>query len=151
MKNDRILDIVRDMRGTYESCFNHSWFYNILEDLPVDPSLVREIRSFLSYTPLDLLDMYKIRSGAESLERFIWKLNAYLLPNIKEILRVSNLIPGRRIKNKEEYLRMRLLSEVLPENIKRLAAYTSELNDALYSPEYSGTGGAPALQPAATL
>ncbi len=112
------------------SCFDQTWFRILVEECPMEKGLQREIRLFLD-SPRDELEKKELLLyGVSNLEHFIRIIEAYLLPNIKELLGVSGLRPDRRLKNRDQYLHHRLLAEVLPYNVSVLKSRVLELKES---------------------
>ena len=127
----KVRNTAKKIRDVFNACFNHGWFYVIVDELPIDSDVIRDFREFLGGSPWDTVDREEILSGAAALEALVSGLKNYMLPNLKELLRVSNLAPGLRISDREQYVKMRLLIEVIPANVETLELYGEELRMAL--------------------
>ena len=118
------------VRDQYMSYFDQTWFRILLEECPIEKNLQKEIRLFLD-SPRDELEKKELLLyGISNLEHFIQVIEAYMLPNIKELLGVSGLRPDRRLKNRDQYVHHRLLAEVLPDNVSVLKSRVRELKNA---------------------
>ncbi|WP_319558860.1 hypothetical protein [Marispirochaeta sp.] len=130
MISDKIYSCFSAVREQYMSCFDQTWFRILLEECPMEKGLQGEIRVFLDSQQSELERSELVLYGVSNLEHFIRLIEAYLLPNIKELLGVSGLRPDRRLKNREQYLHHRLLAEVLPYNVSVLKSRVQELKEA---------------------
>ena len=129
MNSDEIYSRFSAVREQYMSCFDQTWFRILAEECPMERGLQGEIRLFLD-SPRDELEKKDLLYGVSNLEHFVRIIEAYLLPNIKELLGVSGLRPDRRLKNRDQYVHHRLLAEVLPYNVSVLKSRVGELKKA---------------------
>lgn len=130
--SSKVMEYVSQIRLFFNEKFNHTWFMILSEDLPTGSSILQEVKDFLILTPLEYLDNYKIQVGSDALMMLVSDLKTYLVPNIKEKLMVSNLNPHNRIGDRDRYIRLRLLSEVIPYNVQYLARLAEELDYELH-------------------
>ncbi|MBN2508838.1 MAG: hypothetical protein JXB03_01130 [Spirochaetales bacterium] len=135
MNQGKVRSSARKIRDVYNACFNYGWFYGILDELKLDPSVIRDVRAFIDRDPWDNMEDGELSRASDALDTLVAVLKNRLLPNIKELMRVSNLAPSLRITDRDQYLKMRLLIEVIPANIETLDLYAEELRRALFPEE----------------
>ena len=133
MDNRKLLERVADLRYTFEKNFENSWFFLLLEGIPVDPLLLKDIRDFLKLDESWAITETRAREGIRNLELFILTLRHYLLPSIKERLRISPLKPDTMIKDPDQRAiralvaySMPLKIELLEEQVKLFKKYLDE-------------------------
>ena len=119
------------LRSFYESHFEHSWFHMLMEDIPVDPTLLKDIRDFLRIREDWQLDEARARKGVTDLEAFLLTLRQWLLPAIRERLRISFLKPDTVIRDRDQLAIRNLIAQAIPLNIESLEAMTKEMDAAL--------------------
>ena len=119
------------IRDVYNACFNYGWFHTIIDEMPINPYIMRDFREFLASSPWETPDIDEVHIGSMALDALVAAMKNHMLPHLKELLRVSNLAPGLRISDRDQYVKMRLLIEVIPANIETLELYGEELRRAL--------------------
>lgn len=126
-----IMELVQKIKHTFEDHFDRTWFSLIIDGLPIDFRTVRLIREVVSLHSLHPGDEWLLYQGAIELGRFVYHVRKFLLPVIKERLRVSGLFPHQIVKDKTQYILRRFVVYTFPHNLERLACLTGELKDRL--------------------
>jgi len=127
MINGGILTTLRELRFEFEKNFDQSWFFLIIETLPISLRTMREIRELFDFKTLCSRDIDEIQAKILELEKFIKAVRDFLLPRVKEKLNISHLDPERMVDDKKQQLLRRFVASNLPFNINRLY----ELNQRL--------------------
>jgi hypothetical protein len=117
-----VIDEILMLLTTY---FNQNWFLILVEDIPVNIQSIKEIHHYLSLG--HTLDIEKIKEIVTVLDHLINTIKRYILPVIREKLRISYLIPHTMIKDKNLLVIHRLIACVFPYNFERLSMLTARL------------------------
>ena len=102
------------LKDTFERNFEIPWFLALLEGVPVDPLLIKDIRDFFKIDESWAVTEARTREGIHNLELFILTLRHYLLPCIKEKLRISPLRPEMMIKDRDQKAIRSLVAYSMP-------------------------------------
>lgn len=121
-----IRDILYEVKNSFMDNFDKSWFYIVIDDLPVNLKNIIEIKEALSDSLLytNLRELFQI---IIKLEWFIQNVRKYLLPVIKEKLRISHLYPSLLVRDRNVYVKRNLIAYVLPFNLENLNKHTLKL------------------------
>lgn len=122
-----ILDTIYDLREAFEASIDKSWFYVVIDDLPIELKTIKTVKDFVYTQSAEIFDIYNIYSGIIELESFINHVKKYLLPVIREKLRISYLHPGQVTKDRDQYVLRSLIAYALPMNLKRLEQLAKKL------------------------
>jgi hypothetical protein len=126
-----ILTTLRELRFEFDKNFDQSWFFLIIETLPISLRTMREIRELFEFETLCARDIDEIRAKTIELEKFIQVIRDFLLPRVKEKLNISHLDPEHMVDDKEQKLLRRFVASNLPFNIERLYELTVRLKNDL--------------------
>lgn len=123
-----IREALDELRNNFYDNFDRAWFYLVIDDLPIDLKNIKEIKEiFVEAAFLDnLQNLFRM---ILKLEYFIHHVRKFLLPIIKEKLRISHLHPNRLVKDKNMYVTHSFIAYVLPFNLDRLNQLTIKLKD----------------------
>ena len=127
------------LRRFYSSHFEHSWFQILMEDISMDPLVVKDVRDFFLLTESWQLNVDRIAKGLKDLDAFLSAIRQYLLPSLREKLRISYLRPDTVIRDKDQFTIRTLISQAVPINVKRLELLTKDLKTSFESACLSGT------------
>ena len=127
----QLLKLIHITRDLFENHFDRTWFSLIIDGLPIDFRTVREIRELVSMESIHPGDERVIYQGVLELEQFVRHVRQFLLPDLKERLRVSCLFPDRMVKDKTAYIIRRFVVYTFPYNLQRLANLAGELRSHL--------------------
>ena len=127
----QLLKLIHITRDLFENHFDRTWFSLIIDGLPIDFRTVREIRELVSMESIHPGDERVIYQGVLELEQFVRHVRQFLLPDLKERLRVSCLFPDRMVKDKTAYIIRRFVVYTFPYNLQRLAYLAGELKSHL--------------------
>ena len=119
--------LVKELLQLLEFYFKQNWFLLLLEDLPGKRLELHEISGLLSFPEISIHDVQKIQDIINLLDHFVHSIKRYLLPVLREKLRISGLSPEKRLKSKEELLRNGLIASVFPDNLKRLSCISEQI------------------------
>ena len=130
MDNSELLKNLTEIKNAFEANFENPLFLSLLEGLPIDPLLLKDIRDFFKLEETWAITEERTRDGIRNLELFIITLRHYLLPCIKERLRISQLRPDMMIRDRDQKAIRALVAysipikvELLDEQIKTLKAF----------------------------
>lgn len=130
MNYAKTAEAIGRIRDFYRSQFECSWFYLLAEDLPLDPLIMKDLRSFLETYEHWRITPQHVAQGIKHLETFIMTVRKYLLPVIKEKLRISHLKPAALIRDRSEVAIRQLVAYATPLNLDRLEELTDELKQS---------------------
>ena len=108
------------LKDTFERNFESPWFFALLEGLPIDPLLVKDIRDFFKIDEAWAATETRAQEGIHNLELFVLTLKNYLLPCIKEKLRISPLRPEMMVTDKDQKAIRALIAYAMPLKIALL-------------------------------
>ena len=120
MNSRKMLAMISELRHIFEKNFETPWFFALLEGLPVDPLLIKDIRDFLKLDESWAVTEARAREGIRNLELFVLTLRHYLLPSIKERLRISPLRPDMMIRDRDQRTIRALIAYSMPIKIEML-------------------------------
>ncbi len=124
----KIRNTLNELKNNFYDNFDKAWFYLVIDGLPIDLKNIKAIKElFIEYVFFD--DMNELFQLILKLEYFIQHVRKYLLPVIKEKLRISHLHPNLLVKDKNLYIKRSLISYVLPFNLDRLNQLKVKLKD----------------------
>jgi hypothetical protein len=103
----------------------------IIDGLPIDFRTFREIRELVTMETIHPGDERVIYEGVQELKSFIAHIRKFLLPVLKERLRVSGLFPHQMVKDKTQYILRRFVVYTFPYNLNRLADLAEQLREHL--------------------
>jgi hypothetical protein len=129
-----IQECLREIQTLFTGHFDQNWLLLVLDDTPIDSSVMSDIRNLIAFEHPKLYDPQEVQKRIPSLEAFIAHLRRYLLPTLREKLGISGLVPFRRIKDREQRVLRSLIAYAFPHNLERL----SELTDTLKAYYLSG-------------
>jgi hypothetical protein len=129
MVDPGILSTLRELYLEFENNFDQSWFFLIIETLPLSVHTFREIRELFDFTTIAERDLNEIETKLGELEKFLTTVRDFLLPRVKEKLNISHLDPEHMVDNKEQKLLRQLVASNLPFNIQRLFALMTQLKN----------------------
>ncbi|MBN1685878.1 MAG: hypothetical protein JW852_04440 [Spirochaetales bacterium] len=139
MNNNELLRRMADLKNTYEKNFENPWFFILIEGLPVDPLLLKDIRDFFRIDESWAITEARTREGIRNLELFIITLRHYLLPSIKERLRISPLRPDMMIRDRDQRAIRALVAYSVPLKIEILDAQLKAFKNFLDANNEAGT------------
>ena len=120
MNDAELLRRMTALKETFERNFEIPWFLALLEGLPVDPLLIKDIRGFFKINDSWAVTEARAREGIHNLELFVLTLRHYLLPCIKEKLRISPLRPEMMITDRDQKAIRALVAYSMPLKITML-------------------------------
>ena len=120
METNDLLKRIAQIRTTFEGNFENPWLYMLLEGIPLDPILLKDVRDFLRLEEEWAVDESRAREGVHNLELFIQALRHYLLPCIKEKLRISPLKPETMISDRDQRTIRELVAYSVPIKVSLL-------------------------------
>ena len=120
MDDHELLERIAEIRSCFTNNFENQWFFMLVEGIPMDPLLLREIRDFLKIDEAWAVDAGRAREGVRNLELFLLTLRHYLLPGLKETLRISPLRPEMMIRDRDQRAIRALVAYSIPLKIALL-------------------------------
>ena len=128
-----LLRLIGQVRDIFENHFDRTWFSVVVDGLPIDVRIVREIRQMVSLKTLYPGEEWEIYQAVLELETFVVTVRRQLLPVLRERLGISWLFPGRRVRDRNQVMLRKLVAITFPYNLERLRAATLRLKDGLLS------------------
>jgi hypothetical protein len=119
------------LKTHFNEYFDRGWFAMVVDTLPIDRSVLRQIRSMLTLTNVYPEDVPDLRVGVRRLERFCSELKRYLMPVLRERLGVSGLLSPANRHVGTERIHRQLLCITFPGNLERLEQLTYVLHNAI--------------------
>jgi hypothetical protein len=132
-RDAELLRIISDVREVFESHFDRTWFSLIIDEMPLDPRAIREIRRLVSLRNLFPGEEWEIWQGVQDLEGFTTHVKRYILPMLKERLGISSLMGERRPGDSTQLIIRKFVAFTFPYNLERLAVLTQKLKSRLLS------------------
>jgi hypothetical protein len=120
MEPNDLLKRIAQIRISFEGNFETPWLYMLLEGIPLDPILLKDVRDFLRLEEEWAVDETRAREGVHNLELFTQALRHYLLPCIKEKLRISPLKPETMISDRDQRTIRELVAYSVPIKVSLL-------------------------------
>ena len=120
MDNRDLLIWIGRLRTTFNDNFENNWFFMLMDGVPYDPIALKDIRDFLRIDEAWAIDEKRAAEGVSNIEGFIEAIRKYLLPCIKEKLRISNLKPENMVHDRDQVAIRQLVAYALPLKIKLL-------------------------------
>ena len=120
MNSNQLLSRIRELKYTFEKNFENPWFFALLDGLPMDPLLIKDIRDFFRIEETWAVTETRTREGIRNLELFLITLRHYLLPSIKERLRISPLRPDVMIRDRDQRAIRALIAYSMPLKVEIL-------------------------------
>ena len=127
LAEQELLSAIRAVRGLFERFFDQNWFLSLLDEVPIDPQTLRDVRSLTRLSTLFPGDEAEIVHGIVELSKLQAALRRYLLPHIKEKLLVSGLRAARAIRDTDQYILRRCVAMTFEHNLAELEALTRRL------------------------
>ena len=131
MSNPAITNTIQALRHEFQTNFDQSWFLVIIESLPLTIKTIREIRELLYSDTLHSVNLQNIKEKIKNLETFIMVIKEYLLPVIKEKLRISYLSPKTIVYDRDKFVMRQFIAYTLPHNLNKLNNLTKQLKSDL--------------------
>ena len=123
---DRLFMEIKDL---FSSHFDQPWLINAIEESCSHSPGIDSIRRLLEITSgKGTVETQLILGGIRALREFTRALESSILPSVHILFRINRRIPGQ---SKETVLLKKCLIYTLPENTRRLAFLTMELETAL--------------------
>ena len=123
--------LIDELRELYLGHFDNYWFTALLEENAFDTSRLRAVRTMLESQSVYCTEASVFRDAIESLELIVITSKRYLLPELRDKLRVSGFYSGRSGESREEMVMRNMFCYTFPHNLQRLEEITSELKESL--------------------
>jgi hypothetical protein len=115
----------------FESHFDRPWLTKILDDMPIQPDTIKQVRQFLHREESADDNLSDLRAGVEILQSFVSFLEHQLLPVLRDRLGLSGLDPNYRIRDRDTRVLEGMVAYTFPHNLDRLKALCRQLADLL--------------------
>lgn len=132
-RDAHLLDLIGQVRDIFENHFDRTWFSVVVDGLPLDVRIVREIRQMVGLKTLYPGEEWEIYQAVLELETFVVTVRRQLLPVLRERLGISWLFPGRRVRDRNQVMLRKLVAITFPYNLERLRVATLRLKEGLLS------------------
>ena len=126
-----VISALAAVRTVFRAHFDRHWLTQVIRDLPLDPWTIREIRELMALERLYPGDERHLIRGVRELERFVYALRRYLLPEISEKLGVSGFASRRVDREREHHVLLRFVAINFPHNVALLESLTVRLKAAV--------------------
>lgn len=130
-RDAELLAVIREVRDVFESHFDRTWFSLLIDGMPIDFGSIRDIRRLLTMRNLYPGEEWEILRGVRDLEVFIAHVKCFLLPVLKERLGISQLFPGRQVRDGTQFIIRKFVAFTFPYNLERLQVLTDKLKNLL--------------------
>jgi hypothetical protein len=127
---DRVEVFLDAIREHFERHFDRGWLAMIIDELPIESSLVPQIRELLSLRSIYAGDLYDVHFGIERLEAFSHELRRHLLPVLRDRLHVSGFT-RRTGEDQVGRVHRQFVAAAFPSNLERLEELTESLKAAV--------------------
>ena len=125
--SSRIIDELRDL---YNGHFDKYWFRSLLEQNAFDQSRLRDIQNMTEIQSVYNTEMIVFNEGIEALEEMILTSKRYILPALRDKLKISGFYRAAS-SSKDDLVMRDLFSYTFPFNLQRLEELVIELKKAL--------------------
>ena len=122
--------IIEEIRDLYFGHFDNYVFISLLEQNAFDQSRIRYIRNMIEIQSVYNTEAIVFIEGIEALEEVILTSKRYILPALRDKLKVSGFFRGSA-SSKEDLVRRDLFSYTFPYNLQRLEELVTELKNTL--------------------
>ncbi|MBN1649341.1 MAG: hypothetical protein JW874_14990 [Spirochaetales bacterium] len=119
-------NILSEIRDIYNDFFNKSYLSGIIEELPVDKSKMHSLYHLLNTAYFSSEDTKPLAEAVIYLDYFIAVMSNYLLPDLKDYLRISGFFPDMK-RGSVEYVLKSFICYTFPTNLEKLKDLTDEL------------------------
>ena len=130
LAEQQLLSAIRAVRGLFERYFDQNWFVSLVDEVPIDPQTLRDVRALTRLNTLFPGDESEIAHGIAELSKLQVALRRFLLPHIKEKLLVSGLRAARAIRDTDQYILRRCVAMTFEHNLAELELLTAALRQA---------------------
>ena len=131
LKADISSRLIDELRELYLGHFDNHWFTSLLEEHSFNSSRLRYIHNMLEIQSIYSAETSVFYDAIETLEDLTLTARRYLLPALRDKLKVSGFYRGRGTGSKEELIIKDMFSYTFPHNLQRLEEITSELKESL--------------------
>ena len=118
--------IIEELRELYYSHFDNYCFISLLEQNSFDTSRLRSIQNMLEIQSVYSTEAGTFSDGISALEELIVTSKRYLLPSLKDKLKISGFY-SRNTGTRDDVLLRNLFYYTFPHNLVRLEELTAEL------------------------
>ncbi len=121
--------IIDELRALYLGHFDNHWFISLLESNAFNSSRLRYIHNMLEIQSIYSTETAVFRDAIETLEDIILTAKRYMLPALRDKLKVSGFYKNRSGETREELVMRDLFSYTFPHNLQRLEELTAGLKE----------------------
>lgn len=118
------------LRDHFDRHFDRGWLAMVIDDLPIESSVVRQIRELLALPVVYTDDLPEIRFGIDTLRVFVAELRRHLLPVLRDRLGVSGFGGLRSPGGTDDRVHRQFLCMTFPHNLRRLEELVCDLEEA---------------------
>jgi hypothetical protein len=122
--------ILEEIRELFTRGFDQNWLLMLLDQQPLEPGTMSEIRDLLDPASPNQDDPIKLLYRADVLAGFVAHVRRFILPGLREKLGVSGLLPDPRARDRERRVYYTMVCHVFPANVDRLEQLSGQLRDA---------------------
>ncbi len=126
------------LREHFDRHFDRGWLAMLVDELPIDSSLVPQIRELFGLRSVYLSDIYEIRFGIERLTTFAFELRRHLEPVLRDRLRISGFTRSSR-DDEIGRIHRQFVASAFPANLDRLEELTESLRQSIDLTEWSAS------------
>lgn len=127
---ERVEVFMDAIREHFDRHFDRGWLAMIIDELPIEASLVQQIRELLGLRSVYQADIHEVRYGVQRLMIFAAELRRHLLPVLRDRLQISGFT--RSFRNDDAgRIHRQFVAIAFPANLQRLEELTASLAEAL--------------------
>jgi hypothetical protein len=130
-KKSTLTLLVNELLDLLHFYFSQNWFLLLLEDIPGNGSDIHELCELISHKKISLDDTQQLEYIILLLDHFIRLIRRFLLPVLREKLRISGLLPEKQLKDKDERIKHGFIASVFPDNLERITHITRQIKQYL--------------------
>ena len=118
--------LISELRDLYLGHFDNYWFVSLLERNAFDSSRLRYIHNMLEIQSVYSTEESVFADGIEAVEELILTSKRYLLPELRDKLKISGFYSDNGESKNDKVMRT-MFSYTFPHNLQRLEELISEL------------------------
>jgi hypothetical protein len=119
-------NVLTEIREIYNEFFNKSYLSGIIEELPVDRSKMHSLYHLLNTPFFSREDIKPLLDAVVYLDYFIAVMSSYLLPELKDQLKISGFYSTDK-RGSDEFILKSFICYTFPSNLEKLKTLTTEL------------------------
>lgn len=123
--------LLEELEKAFETSFKQAWFRILAENSPIDSPRFREVEAFFASRSFYESDPHKIMEIIIALEEIVSLVRQYLLPSLRDRLRISGFYARNNTLGKEHKIKYGFIAYAFPHNINRIESLTGKIRTVL--------------------